>query len=83
MKAYESACVVRKVEELVKTKEIASSIVLLGFIDQKLYEMSSVMHLRLDGVTLISYESDISGAPTFNQREKALLHDASEYYRVH
>jgi hypothetical protein len=76
----ESQCVMRNLADLIKSKEISDSILLLSYADDGCIAAATMIHDRLVNAYLISYDLESIGSPLLSKRERALLIDILKSY---
>lgn len=80
MSTFVSQCVVRREEELIITRELATAIRLLSQVTDNMVSIAEFISERLSSSDLIKYDVDLKGGPLLNKRERTLLKDLFENY---
>jgi hypothetical protein len=61
--------------DLIKSKEISDSILLLSYADDGCVAAANMIHDRLVNAYLVSYDLESIGSPLLSKRERNLLKD--------
>jgi hypothetical protein len=82
LNALRSQCTMRNMNDLLKSKEVSESVVLLQFADDRLMEASNLFYERLIYAQLLAYDLEDLGTPLLTKREKRLLADILNKYKT-
>jgi hypothetical protein len=70
-----SQCTMRNIQDILRSKELSTSILLLQYADDRLTEAANLFHERLVNAYVLTYDVDELGTPLLSKRERRLLDD--------